>query len=217
MEGTARLDGQGRLAAVEATASRLALAPAPGMDGATAETLRLAFRQPEMAPRGHIDPGLYAEADLAGLVIASRQPLPVEGPASLSLRATVMGTPPGPADRHGLAAWRDEGGTLKIERLALDWSPVSLEASGTLALDPALQPIGALSTALSGHAALLRNLVAMGWVRPQDANMAGIAFGLLEKPGADGQPRLTAPMTVQDGYLYVGPARLAPLPRIVWR
>lgn len=223
VEGTVRLDGRGRVTEAEATAARLAFAPGAAaelavaeLDGATAASLRLAARLPEAPPRGHTEPGLTVEADLAGLVIASPRPLPVEGPADLSFRARMMGALPTPPDRRGLAAWRDDGGTLEIERLALDWSPLSLRASGALALDPALQPIGALSAALSGHGPLLQKLVAMGWVRPQDARIAAIAFALLEKPGSDGQPALNAPVTIQDGYLNIGPARLLPLPRIVW-
>ncbi|MCH2393257.1 DUF2125 domain-containing protein [Oceanibaculum sp.] len=216
-EGTLSLDGSGRIAEADATLSRLALAPGAGLQGATAETLRLAARLPEEAPRGHTDPGLFVEADLSGLAIASRQALPVEGPADLSFRATLMGALPTPPDRTRLAAWRDAGGTLEIESLSLDWAPLSLDASGTLALDPALQPVGALSATLSGHGPLLQRLVAMGWVRPQDASIAAVAFGLLEKPGSDGRPTLNAPVTVQDGFLYIGPARLAPVPRIAWR
>ena len=222
LEGTVRLDGRGRIREADATASRLALAPdagtgmGAGMGGATADRLRLALRLPEAPPRRHTDPGLFVEADIGGLVVASRQPLPVEGPANLSIRASAMGTLPQPPNRQTLAAWRDDGGTLEIDRLALDWAPLDLRASGTLALDEALQPIGALTTEISGHGPLLQKLVTMGWVRQQDARIAGIAFGLLEKPGAEGRPVLKAPVTVQDGYLYIGPARLAPLPRIAW-
>lgn len=216
-EGTLRLDGSGRIAEADATLSRLVLAPGAGMPGATAETLRLAAGLPEITPRGHGDPGLIIEADLAGLTLASRQTLPVEGPADFSFRATIMGPLPTPVDKNRLAAWRDAGGTMEIENLSLDWAPLRLRASGTLALDSALQPVGALSAALSGHGPFLQKLVAMGWVRPQDAGIAGIAFNLLERPGFDGRPTLNAPVTVQDGYLYIGPARLTPMPRIVWR
>lgn len=219
LEGTVWLDGRGHIEEADATASRLALAPGgrgAGDISATADTLRLAMRLPEEPPRGHDQPGLTAEIALNGLILATRQPLPVEGPADMAIRAAIMGAVPAPPGRQTLAAWRDAGGTLEIERLTLGWSPLNLSASGTLALDDALQPIGALTTELSGHGPLLQKLVTMGWVRPQDARIAGIAFGLLEKPGAGGMPVLKAPVTVQGGHLYIGPARLAPLPRIAW-
>lgn len=217
LEGTARIGAHGRIVEAESRLSRLVLTPPAGGTGATADTLRLAFQQPAEAPRGHTAPGLTAEVALGGLILATRQKLPVEGPADMTVRAAIMGAVPAPPGQQTLAAWRDAGGTLEVERLTLDWSPLKLSASGTLALDHALQPIGALTTQLSGHAALLDRLTAMGWVQPQDARIAGIAFGLLEKPGADGKPVLKAPVTVQDGYLFIGPARLAPMPRIVWR
>jgi hypothetical protein len=38
----------------------------------------------------------------------------------------------------------------------------------------------------------------------------------MAKPGNDGKAELNAPITLQNGFLYIGPARLARLPRFTW-
>ena len=54
-------------------------------------------------------------------------------------------------------------------------------------------------------------------LRPNDAAMAKVALGLLSRrKTADGQPIVDTPLTAQDGWVYIGPIRLAPVPRIPW-
>ena len=45
-----------------------------------------------------------------------------------------------------------------------------------------------------------------------------VVLGLLARtPKEGGPPRITAPLTAQDGALYLGPVKIMRLPRITWR
>jgi hypothetical protein len=51
---------------------------------------------------------------------------------------------------------------------------------------------------------------------PEQAALVQIALTALARPGPDGKPQITAPFTIQNGKIYLGPARLGTAPRIVW-
>src|SRR5690606_38258286 len=96
--------------------------------------------------------------------------------------------------RDALARWRDDGGTLDLASAVVRWGELHLSGSGTFALDAALQPIGAMSTTISGHDAVIDALVAQGVVTPRDGGLAKILLAVLSRPSpVDGAPELTAP------------------------
>ena len=66
--------------------------------------------------------------DLAGLTLPDLPGLALgRSLRSATLQARLMGAP-GKGDlKSALAAWRDGGGTLEVDRLALDWPPFTLE------------------------------------------------------------------------------------------
>lgn len=137
---------------------------------------------------------------------------------SLALDAAMMGHLAAGPLRETLAAWRDEGGTIELSRLDMVWSDLVLDADGTLALDAEMQPMGAMTARITGFRQTVDALVAAGMVRPRDAITAKIVLGLLAKtPQGGGPPRITAPLTAQDGGLYVGPVKILRLPRIRWK
>jgi len=59
-------------------------------------------------------------------------------------------------------------------------------------------------------------LVAGGQLRGSDARLAQIALSMLAKPGADGRPQISTSFTIQNGQMFLGPAKLGPAPRILW-
>lgn len=132
-------------------------------------------------------------------------------------QASLMGAiPPGPP-AQAAKTWREEGGTIEIHRLHLVWGPLEIEAGGTLALDSNLQPIGALSAIVRGFAETVDALVAGGMVRQAEGDNAKQVLGLLAKtPKRGGPPELTVPVTLQNGWIYVGPVALAQIPPISW-
>ncbi|MSQ87010.1 MAG: DUF2125 domain-containing protein [Alphaproteobacteria bacterium] len=116
-----------------------------------------------------------------------------------------------------LAAWREGGGTVELRELALDWPPLSVAASGTLALDENLQPIGALSAKFQGFFETVDAMTTHGVVRASDASMARIVLGLMARePVGGGTPELNLAVTVQNRKLYTGPISLMTMPEVVW-
>jgi hypothetical protein len=137
--------------------------------------------------------------------------------AVLEGQASLMGVfPAGPAV-EAATAWRNDGGTIEVHRLHLEWGPLAIEAGGTLALDANLQPIGALSAIVRGFPETVDALVAGGMVQKSDGDTAKTVLGLLAKsPKGGGPPELTVPLTVQNGWIYVGPVALARAPELRW-
>lgn len=135
----------------------------------------------------------------------------------IELQASLMGVfPPGDTTEAAIA-WRDDGGTIEIHRLHLEWGPLVVEAGGTLALDAALQPIAGLSAIVRGYAETIDALVSNGVVQYNDGQTAKQVLGLLAKsPKAGGPPELTVPLTLQNGWIYVGPVALARVSQVYW-
>lgn len=131
------------------------------------------------------------------------------------LAARVMGgIGPGP---EALAEWRDRGGTVEVTDLALDYGPLEARASGTVALDGAMQPVGAFTARIRGFFRTVDALKERGLIRARDAVTAKVVLGVLARnPGDGGPPTLNLAVTVQDRKVYVGPVALAEVPEIHW-
>lgn len=146
----------------------------------------------------------------------------ISGPLGTDLRTfrisgTLNGRPPGKLQRDALDAWRQDGGTIDIRRVALGWGALDVVANGTLALDAAMRPLGAFTTEVHGHRAMLSALERGGALRRKEASAARLALDLLSKPSGKGDGRrvVTVPLTAQRGRLYLGPVRLLKLPPIL--
>lgn len=116
-----------------------------------------------------------------------------------------------------LARWRDAGGTVEIESLELIWGPLGFAGEGTLAVDNALQPVGAFSARISGLDKLIDLLEQRGQIRKQQAAIARIAMAVLTRtPANGGPPEARVPVTIQDRVVSIGPISLFQLDPIVW-
>jgi hypothetical protein len=135
----------------------------------------------------------------------------------LALALTVKGPLPDGPLAPAVTAWRDAGGTIDVNHLHIDWGGLGLTASGTVALDEKLQPMAAFSGGFEGFDAVINALVAADWLTEEQAALVEIALNTLARPGPDGKPELRAPFTIQNGRVFVGPARLGRIPRIVWQ
>ena len=207
-----RLDTEGGLAGLVFTGGTLALEQ-PGVAPLTLAEIKLVYDRlnPPDPSHEHPSAGMTLALhdldlpDIAGLPLARR----VE---SLQVEARVMGTIAGGPPLAALAAWSHDGGTVELDRIALDWAPLSLEADGTMALDPNLQPLIATSARLRGFGELVARLVQAGLVEPGMASAAQIMLGILARPDAQGRPTLTIPVTLQDGILTAGQVRVMRVP-----
>ncbi|WP_167730551.1 DUF2125 domain-containing protein [Terasakiella sp. SH-1] len=116
-----------------------------------------------------------------------------------------------------LGRWRDAGGTLEVERMQLSYPPLTLQGNGTLALDGALQPVGAFSARIQGFFQTVSALRRAGVIRGPDASMAKVVLGMLAKQPKNGGPAtISLPLTIQERALFAGPVRLIHLPQIDW-
>lgn len=180
----------------------------------TAASAELTGEQPGPDP----DATLRLTGEAHDLTV-ERIPLPQLGSVIHTAALTLSLTGPVPRAPHvaDLTAWRDAGGTLRIERLTLVWGALSVEASGTLVLDQALQPRGRLDAQVRGHAEVIQALVAAGALRPTEASLATLALNMMAgPPGPDGVATLRAPLVIENGVVSLAGFPLGPMPRIVW-
>jgi len=183
----------------------------------TADTANLWLTVPAHPPQAHTDRAFALAADLRGLRVPLT-PAPFQGAVDdLAVGATVLGPIQAGPPRVAAAAWRDAGGTVELDRFALRWGDVAVNGSGTIALGPDMQPIGAFSGAVSGLDELLKALAAAGQLRMGDLTLARLGLAALAKPGPNGKPEVSTSFTIQNGQMYLGPLKLGPAPRINWQ
>jgi hypothetical protein len=171
---------------------------------------------PPKPPLQHTDPAL-------GLALNFRHvhlPIAVEPLGDtieqLDFDVTVKGGLPSGKLAKVAAAWRDAGGTIELDNLLLSWGGLGAAATGTVALDQDLQLIGGFSGAIQGYDKVLTALVQNGHMRSTDAGLARIALTMLAKAGPDGRPEIKTAFTIQNGQMFLGPAKLGKAPRITW-
>ncbi|HJY51479.1 MAG TPA: DUF2125 domain-containing protein [Stellaceae bacterium] len=169
-----------------------------------------------------VPPSVHTEPMLALAVQTSQIKLPLAvGPLGdaideLDFGATEKGAIPSGKLADALAGWRDAGGKIELDNLRLKWGALDATATGTIALDQGLQPTGGFSGAIQGYDQILTALVQNGQMRASDAGLARIALTLLAKTGPDGKPEIRTVFTIQNGQMFLGPAKLGRVPRITW-
>jgi len=174
------------------------------------------LRLPPEAPKAHEEPLFSATLEAHKVTLPTAvDPL---GPEidHLMLDGTWRGPLPPGKLAAALAAWRDDGGTIELQGIDLGWGPLTVNADGTLALDKDMQPLGAFSARIMGYDAILDALIASGRIHQNEASLARMGLSMMAQHGADGTPQLKTPVTVQDGALFMGPARLMKVPKAVW-
>jgi len=182
------------------------------VDTAASEPTRAARLQvharPGQSPSALADVAFKAE----GVRLPQAADLPLgQEIALIELDAAAMGPAPSGDYPEALLRWRDEGGVIEVRRAALDWADVRFETSGTLALDAQTRPEGAFTARIWNHRRLLEELVAAKAMAEDDARLARAALDLL---AAANKGMLSAPLTLQNGRVWLGPvavARLRPL------
>jgi hypothetical protein len=178
---------------------------------------------PRKEPAAGKTPSLHLTGAIHGVTLPKKSQTPLGRTiGGIEIDATLIGhIAPGKnggATREILAAWRDDGGIVEIDHFKLGWSRLIVGASGTLALDAGLQPIIATSATISGHGETLDALVRANTLGVGEALMARMAFGLLQRGGKDGKPpEIKIALTIQNGWLYLGPVKLLRLAPIQWR
>lgn len=172
---------------------------------------------PAQAPRQHTDRNVALAADLQQLSLPAAPPGFGATIADAAFGATVMGPIPSAPPREAAEAWRQAGGTVELDNAHLAWSNLRVSGSGTLTLDSDLQPTGSFSGRIGGYDELMNALVSGGQLRANDARLARFALAMLAKPGPEGRPEIATSLTIQNGDVFLGPAKIGRAPRIAWQ
>ena len=167
-------------------------------------------------PQDHTEPAIGIAVEARNLLLPS-VPVPLINPLDeIGFGVTVKGAIPAAPARQVAAAWRDAGGTVELDHLDVRWGGLAVNGSGTMALDRDLQPEGAFSGGIEGYDQLMSALVAAGRMRESDARLARLALTMLARPGKNGRPEIRTSFAIQNGQMFLGPAKLGPAPRIGW-
>ncbi len=172
------------------------------------QRLQIHFR-PTPQEAGSVDLAMRGDnLEIAG----ERLPAHLSGMARalpiVDLRTTVTGLPAKLPPEAPVAHWRDGGGTVEVRRLHLRWGEMDITASGSLALDGDMRPIGALTAKIRGHDELIDLAVGAKTMSESAAVAARAVLGLL---AAAGGGVLSVPVRLQDGQIFLGPTALAKL------
>lgn len=136
--------------------------------------------------------------------------------AHLALDAQLLGGLDAGPWPDALTKWRDDGGAVEATRLVVACGRLAIEGDGTFALDPAGQPIGAMTARIRGYEAALDGLTADKVIPAHTAATAKILLRAMARSGSEGVPTLTAPLSVQDRTVSVGPVALFKLGAVHW-
>ncbi len=136
--------------------------------------------------------------------------------AGLQLTGRVVGPiSTGPAEK-ALTIWSDAGGTVELTEVNATWGPIAASANGTLALDRQLQPIGAFTVIARGFNKAIDAAVEDQLMTPHQGTAAKVWLNARAEKDEVG-PKVKLPLTIQDGFVSMGPVQLAQVPRIEWQ
>lgn len=133
-----------------------------------------------------------------------------------SLSLHVPAPVPGSLTAPALSRWQAAGGGVVVESIEAVWSSLEFSGEGRLSLTPALQPRGQIDTRTRGWDIVLDALVDTGVLNEQQAGFNRLGLSLFSSRAEDGTQVLELPLILSEGWLSLGPLRLAPLPEIEW-
>jgi len=114
-----------------------------------------------------------------------------------------------------LTRWRDAGGTVELLDVAADWGPLAITANGTLALDDELQPNYDGTATVRGYDAAVEAAASGGFVAADQVDSIKLMLAAIAKPDSGGS-KVTLPTTIRDGWVSLGPLKVAAVPRLIW-
>jgi hypothetical protein len=136
--------------------------------------------------------------------------------ARLTGAANIVGKLADPTSTEGLSVWRDAGGIVEFTLNQGKYGPLTVEATGTAALDDALQPITAGTAKVEGLFPAIDALRDRDLIRSRDAAMAKVILGVMSRPNDKGVPTISLPFSIQNRKLFAGPVPLMDVPPIEW-
>jgi hypothetical protein len=138
--------------------------------------------------------------------------------ASVSFDATLRrGLPAAPMTTQSLAAWRDAGGALMLQRLAVGYGPLGIAGQGRFGLDQRLQPSGEATVQVLGYAQTLQALATAHLITSHESQTVGAVLALLARtPEGGGTPRVDVTVSLQNQTVTIAGFPLLRVPAINW-
>lgn len=124
--------------------------------------------------------------------------------------------PPGPDTEAALRAWRADDGRIELRRLAIAWGPLALSAGATLALDGALQPMGAGTIRVANWRPALDAVGNAGLLDRQALALVRLALTAVARPAPGGGSMVELPVALEERTLTAARIPIARLPEIAW-
>ena len=150
-------------------------------------------------------------------------PNSVKWPLGTSIRnIAIAGRCDGPFPAARSAAtlardWRDGGGSLELKQATVDWGPLVMSGTATLALDDQLQPMGSGNAKVTGYVEALDRLAAAGVLTRSAATVAKAMLSLLAGTGTGDVPtEVEVPLSLQYRTLSMRQVPLVRLPELDW-
>lgn len=216
VEGEVRLLADGRLEAIKLRTVKLDVDD----DGESykVEQANLGLSLPLLTPRAHTDDFLGFDLALEGLTLPPGRVALTAAPIEhLAASGRVMGpVPSGLPPRAAVAQWAAAGGMLELKSFRFHQVPLDLEGEGTLALDKAQQILGALTIRAQGLSETIDLLVSQGLIDPNSAKTGRLMAEGLAKSDDKGRKVVNVALSLQQGFVWLGPIRLTPLPVLTW-
>ena len=215
-DGRIQLDANGQLDRLSLDFADVSARRMPDPAVTRIERLNAELAPYRQMPPGHRSDVFDALVSLQGLILSNE---PVRGInrriARAKLDAAFMGKLPPGTLGQSVRAWRDDGGTVEVKRLEMEWGQLEIDGSGTLALDGEDRPLGAFTARIAGLRETLEALGQAGLISPREAAAMNVAVSLFARasPG-DERKRLNLPLSAQDGLLSIAGLplmRLGPL------
>ena len=127
------------------------------------------------------------------------------------LLAGIPGTGLGSLSSDFLQTWNGNDGVFYLDEAAIRWGEIDLAVNGVLELDDRARPEGELTILVGGHSRAIDALVAGGALEPQYADLAKTVLDVVAAIGGDPEGRIRAPIRLENGSVYLGPAELMEL------
>ena len=161
-------------------------------------------------------PTLSFDVDVRGLGLPEKSGGMSRTITSIGVTGRVIGNIPGGPVDGALALWRDNSGRVELLRADLNWPPLRLSATGNLALDSQMQPVGTGSGKAQNLKQTFDRMVDSGLLSGSDVTMVKYALGLLNNQAQTQTGDMNLSLSIQDGQFYTGSAPLFKMPEMTW-
>jgi len=130
-------------------------------------------------------------------------------------RVLAAGVPAGDFgsfERDFLRLWHQNDGVLYLDQAAIRWSEIEMAGTGVFQLDNQRRPEGEMEIFVSGHGRAIDALVAGGALDAQYADISKTVLDVIAAIGGDPEGRIRAPLRLEEGTVFLGPAEMMNLP-----